>query len=133
MTEPLHHVDAISADAAAKLLGISYPTRFNKERERRQAVLMPAAGLMSYPPAFLKDDLDEEAKCRKAEFDRTHHLIVIDWGGEKPPGGRWRYSHAQCLAVATQGLVAVAAARQAWGLPLYKRSRTTDRHGGGLE
>ena len=125
-------VDAITGAKAGTVLGISYPTRFNKEREQRQLVYTPATGLSPYPPAFLKDDLNQEGREQKAEFDRTHHLVVIEWGGSKPPGGRWHYSSWQCQEVATRGLAAVAAARRDWGLPTSPMARNGRRPNGGL-
>lgn len=116
-------VDAVTGAEASTLLGISYPTRFNKERERRQLVYTPANGLSSYPEAFLRDDLDHASRRQKAEFDRAHHLVVIEWGGSKPPNGRWHYSARQCRDVATRGLAAVAAARRDWGLPMSRQAR----------
>ena len=110
--------DGISGQKAAALVGRTYPTQFNQERERRQLVLDPAEGLLPYPQEFLAAHLSEEARAAKAHFDRTHHLVVIEWGGTRPPGRAWEYSRHQCEAVQQRGLLAELEARRAWGLPV---------------
>ena len=108
--------DALAAAEAAEALGRTYPTQFNLEREQRQLVLDPLEGLRPYPAEFRDENLTAEMKVAKIAYDRAHHLVVIEWGGSKPPGRAWGYSKQQCEDVRRRGLAAELNARQAWGL-----------------
>lgn len=109
--------DDISAREAAEILPRSYPTQFNAERERRQLVFDQILGLYPYPSEYLASNLTAETRAAKIAFDQAHHLVVIEWGGTKPPGRTWSYSRRQCSAVAAEGLLAELRARREWGLP----------------
>lgn len=108
--------DCVLAREAARELGKSYPTLFHRERQRRQLVLDAIQGLISYPEEFLRDDLDGATRAAKGTFDREHHLVVVEWGGAKPPGGSWTFSRRQCREVAEGGLLAELQARRRVGL-----------------
>lgn len=110
-------LDAKPAAVVAPYLGLSYPTQFNLEREKRQLVLDPLEGLKPYPARFLVRNASEELRREQQEFDRAHHLVVVEWGGEKPPGRSWTYSLRQCQDVQGRGLMAALEARRKWGLP----------------
>ena len=114
--------DGISAEKAAALVGRTYPTQFNQERERRQLVLDPVQGLLAYPEELLGSHATDAVREAKARYDRSHHLVVIEWGGSKPPGRAWEYSRRQCEAVQQRGLLAELEARRAWGLPTVSAS-----------
>ena len=114
-------LDDIPASDAAVILGRGYPTQFNLERERRQFVFDPIEGLSRYPAEYLRADMDHAAKAAKAAFDKSHHLVVIEWGGSKPLCRAWTYSRRQCTAVAARGLHAELEARIKWGLPTLSK------------
>lgn len=123
--------DSISARESAGLLDKSYPTQFNLERETRQLVLDPVAGLLPYPARFRRGDLDDDDRVEKEAFDRAHHLVVIEWGGTKPPRGIWSYSRRQCADVAARGILAELEARAHAGLRVVSPELGGPKHRSG--
>jgi hypothetical protein len=71
---------------AAILVGLPYPTTFNRVRKQRENAVMPDGTLV--PCTTLGSAADQ--------FRRTHTLVVPEWGGIRDPGTEWTYDEDLC-------------------------------------
>lgn len=73
-------------DEAVRLLGLPRSTAAARRRAL-ELVVDRATGTWSHVPVERRSD---------EEWRHAHHLIVPEWGGNKPPGADWTFDRAAC-------------------------------------
>lgn len=83
---------------AATLVGLPYPTTFNRVRKLREHLVMEDGTLV------LCSSLGAAAESLR----RTRTLVVPEWGGVREPGTEWTYDEQFCATwrLRTCGLIA---------------------------
>lgn len=71
---------------AAALVGLPYPTTFNRVRRQREHIVMEDGSLV----------LSSTLGAAADKFRRTRTLVVPEWGGVRNPGTEWTYDEQVC-------------------------------------
>jgi hypothetical protein len=83
---------------AAELVGLPYPTTFNRVRKHLEQVVMEDGTLV----------LCSSLGAAADQFRRTRRLVVPEWGGVRNSGTEWTYDEQLCATwrLRTCGLTA---------------------------
>lgn len=73
---------------AAALVGLPYPTTFNRVRRQREHIVMEDGALV----------LSSTLGAAADQFHRTRPLVVPEWGGIRYPGTEWTYDEQLCAS-----------------------------------
>ena len=71
---------------AAALVGLPYPTTFNRVRRQREHIVMEDGSLV----------LSSTLGAAADKFRRTRTLVVPEWGGVRNSGTEWTYDEQLC-------------------------------------
>jgi len=79
------------ARQAAEILSLPYPGSFNRRRRALQRVWDRGKQTTKPYPEF-------DSPEKRRAFDRSHILVVPEWGGRSAFGSDWTYSVEKCRA-----------------------------------